>query len=95
MDDDLRDLVRELHGRLEATEELSIHYKANRWLGEAEAAAADAVGDDVPEAAVTKRVAQVSDLLERVGDTENPAADEHVEAARELAARIERRLSGG
>ena len=49
-------------------------------------------GSDVPQAVVERRVEQVEMLLSNVEGTGNEEADEHVTAARELVAEIERRL---
>jgi hypothetical protein len=89
---DVLDLVADLHAHLEATAELPVETRASQWLGEAEAVVADAVGPDVPEAVVEKRVGQVRMLLSNVEETGSEAADEHVAAARELVDEIEDRL---
>lgn len=81
-----------LHDHLEATASLPIDPAANHWLGEAEAIAADLVGSDADEETIERRVGYVSMLLDRMDDTEHPAAEEHVEAARELTERIAARL---
>ena len=94
MDDDVRERVRALHEHLAATAERPVETRSSQWLGEAEAAARDAAGDGVPEAAVAKRVSQVVHLLENVEETGDEAADDHVERARELAAALDERLSG-
>ena len=91
-DSDVSDLVADLHAHLEATAELPVEASASRWLGEAEAVCEDAVGSDVPEEVVEKRVEQVETLLSNVEDTGSEAADERVAAARELVAEIEERL---
>lgn len=88
MDDETQALVRDLHDHLRATEERPLPEAANRWLGEAQAVAADAVGTEVPVAVVTKRVGQVAHLLSHVEETGDDEADEHVAAARDLAERI-------
>ncbi|WP_435180385.1 hypothetical protein [Halorussus sp. AFM4] len=90
--DDLRSLVADLHANLEATAELPVEARASQWLGEAEAVCEDAVGPDVPEAVVEKRVGQVRMLLSNVDETGSEAADERVAAARDLAEEIEARL---
>lgn len=92
MDDRTRERVRALHEHLAATAELPVETDASRWLGEAEAAAEDAAGEGVPEAAVAKRVSQVRSLLDNVEGTGDAAADEHVAAARELARELDREL---
>lgn len=83
--------VRELHAHLAATAERPVETGASRWLGEAEAVAADAAGEDVPREAVAKRVGQVRDLLANVDSTGDPVADEHVAAAEALARALDER----
>lgn len=92
MDDDVCGRVRELRDHLAATAERPVETRASQWLGEAEAAARDAAGDGVPEAAVARRVGQVVHLLENVEGTGDDAADEHVERARDLAEELDERL---
>lgn len=87
-DDALDRRIRELHEHLEATASLPIEPKTNRWLGEAEAVARDAATSDLDRATARKRVGKVADLLEEVDGTGSEAADERVEAARELCERI-------
>jgi len=91
-DDDLGDLVADLHAALEATAQLPVEQSASRWLGEAEAVASDAIGPDVTEQVVAKRVEQVRTLLSNVDGTGSEAADERVAAACELAEKIDSRL---
>lgn len=79
-------LVDELHAHLAATAELPVDRAASRWLGEAQAVAADA--RDAPEDAVDRRVEQARELLSHVGTTGSSEADEHVEDARALIERI-------
>lgn len=88
MEDRVRERVRELHDHLAATAERPVETRASQWLGEAEAAARDAAGEDVPAAAVAKRVGQVVELLENVDGTGDGTADEHVSRARDLAAEL-------
>jgi hypothetical protein len=75
----------ELHAHLAATAERPVETAAGRWLGEAEAVAADALRGDPPEAVVRERVRQVSDLLANVDGTGDPEADDHVASARDRA----------
>lgn len=82
---DRAELAAALHEQLAATEELPIDPTANRWLGEAQAAAADVADGTAPDAVVTERARQVEHLLESAGDLDNAAAGRHVEAALELA----------
>ncbi len=88
---DRAELAAALHAHLAATEELPIDPTANRWLGEAQAAAADVADGSAPDAVVTKRARQVVRLLESAGDLDNDAAACRVDAAltvaRELVAR--------
>jgi ABC-type cobalamin transport system ATPase subunit len=79
------DLAAALHTHLAATEELPIDPTANRWLGEAQAAAADVADGSAPDAVVTKRARQVVRLLESAGDLDNDEAVRHVDAALAVA----------
>ncbi len=91
-DPDLGVQLSKLHDHLEATASLPIDPAANRWLGEAEAVAADLGEGGAEEETIERRVGHVSMLLDRMDDTGHPAAEEHVEAARERIDRIEMRL---
>ena len=84
--------LRELHANLEATASLPVAEDASRWLGEAEAVAADAVvlieaadAEDAPPTALETRLEQIEDLLAEVETTDSTDADDHVRAARNLA----------
>ncbi len=81
-----REPITELHSHLEATEELPLREEANRWIGEAQAVAADLV--DAPDDVVARRIEHVRELLSHVEETGHPAADEHVAEARALADRL-------
>lgn len=94
-DPDLDAPVADLHDHLSATAELPMDREASRWLGEAEAVAADVDDADVPEAVVVERVRRVRELLEQVDTTGNADADEHVDAARDLADAIVKRSGPG
>lgn len=74
--------VHELHGHLEATAELPLGRETNRWLGEAEAVAADAATSDLEPDVVRDRVSKVRDLLAEVDGTGTEEGDDHVESAR-------------
>ncbi|WP_254536937.1 hypothetical protein [Halomarina litorea] len=87
-DPDPSTLAARLHEHLAATAERPVERSASRWLGEAEAVAADAAREDASPAVVEKRVGQVRDLLSHVDGTGDPEADNHVAAARDLAARV-------
>lgn len=87
----LQTLAEDLHDHLQATETLAVETTASRWLGEAQAVAADAASG-VPDSVIETRVGQVRELLSNVERTGNDEADAHVEAARETAAEIQRRL---
>ncbi|SIR87712.1 hypothetical protein [Natronorubrum thiooxidans] len=80
--------ARQLHHQLEATAELPIDREANRWLGEAEAIAADAATSDLEDATVRERVATVQDLLAEIDDTGHDEADDHLEAAKRICRAI-------
>jgi len=79
-----------LHEHLLATEELPIDHRANRWLGEAEAVAADLRYNDATADVVRERAGHVVHLLENVADTGSEAADEHAAAALEIAGSLAR-----
>ncbi|MEF8830173.1 MAG: hypothetical protein V5A23_01385 [Halobacteriales archaeon] len=89
-DDERRAAVVELHEHLEATAERPIERTANRWIGEAEAIAADLLDAPNDSALVRKRAAHVASLLSEVETTEDPTADDHVAAAARLAERLRR-----
>ena len=95
MDQRDRERVRKLHAHLAATAERPVETGASRWLGEAEAVVADAVGENVPPEAVAKRVGQVRNLLANVEEIADPEAGEHVAAARDLAGELDERLRPG
>ena len=75
-----------LYRELAATAELPVKRHAGRVLGEAEAVADDL--RDCGPAVRRERAAVVLELLEEIDGTGNEAADEHVEAARDLAERL-------
>jgi hypothetical protein len=79
-----REALAALHDRLAATAERPVERTASRWLGEAEAVAADARHIETPEV-VRARVAEVAELLANVDGTGDGAADGHVRRARSLA----------
>ncbi|MXV62513.1 hypothetical protein GS429_10655 [Natronorubrum sp. JWXQ-INN-674] len=87
-DDELRERTRELHRHLEATAELPIDRETNRWLGEAEAIAADVATASLDEATVLERVEKVRGLLSEVDETGHEAADDHLETAKRLCTTI-------
>jgi len=87
------ELVADMHDNLAATAELDVDPRANRWLGEAEAVAADIAEHDLPAGTVRKRAGQIRRLLESAGPTDNDEAEKRVRAALTLARKIETRLS--
>ena len=91
-DADLVALVAELHEHLVATQERPVEREASRWIGEAEAVAADLAGEDVDPDVVRERIGHVRELLGHVDGTGDPTADEHVAAARDLADDLLERL---
>lgn len=92
---DREELAAALHAHLAATEELAIDPTANRWLGEAQAAAADVADGIAPDAVVTKRAGQVERLLENAGDLDNADAARCVDAALAVAREILARADDG
>jgi hypothetical protein len=86
-DEDPAVLADELYAELEATEELPIDHRANRWLGEAQAVARELRGDVSTEVR-REGAEQVVDLLGSVEGTESEEADRRVERARRLARRL-------
>jgi len=82
------DRLRALHDHLAATAERPVEREASRWLGEAEAVAADIAHGDAPESVVEKRVGQVRHLLAHVEETGDAEADEHVREAKRLVETI-------
>lgn len=85
---DRDDRLRRLHDHLAATAERPVERTASRWLGEAEAVAADVAHGEASDEAVEKRVRQVRDLLSNVDTTGDPEADEHVQQAQALAGEL-------
>jgi regulator of protease activity HflC (stomatin/prohibitin superfamily) len=83
--DDADDLAA-LHDNLASTAELPVERSASRWLGEAEALAADLRESDLPDDVVADRLATIEKLLRQVEETGDQRADEHVAAARERLA---------
>lgn len=83
-DDSLEERLETLYDHLEATAELPIDPKTNRWLGEAEAVARDAARNDIDPATARERVRQVQRLLSEADEPDHEEAAAHLEAAREL-----------
>lgn len=86
-----QELATQIHEHLEATEQMPLDTATNRWLGEAEAVAADIAIGDVSEAVASNRAETIVELLESAGSIENESASEHVitslTLARELSTR--------
>lgn len=78
----LEERLARLHHHLEATGELPIDRRTNRWLGEAETVARDLTTSDLDRETVAARVAKVQELLAEVDDTGHEEADQHLAAAR-------------
>ncbi|WP_232685943.1 hypothetical protein [Halobacterium zhouii] len=81
--------LRELHDHLAATAELPVETAASRYLGEAEAVVADALGEETPDDVVERRVEQARKLLGHVDGTGDETADQHVAAAKRLARELD------
>ena len=90
----LGERVERLHAELEATEERPVDRTASRWIGEAQAVAADAADlasdadDEGTRATVRERIGHVADLLSNVEETGDADADDRVATARSLAERV-------
>lgn len=91
---DESDPVATLRDHLAATEERPVEREAGWRLGEAQALAAEIAEGEVDDATVVRRAAEIRTLLAEVDGTGDPEADDHVDAARELAARIANRPDG-
>jgi hypothetical protein len=89
------DPVAALRDHLAATEERPVEREAGWRLGEAQALAAEIADGEVDDATVARRAAEIRTLLAEVDGTGDSEADDHVDAARELANRIANRPDGG
>ena len=87
-DDERRAAVVELHDHLAATAERPIERTASRWIGEAEAIAADLVDAPNDPALVRERAGHIASLLAEAENIEDEVAAEHVAAAARLADRL-------
>jgi hypothetical protein len=92
---DESDPVAALHEHLAATEERPVEREAGWRLGEAQALAAEIDRGGVDDATVVRRADEIRTLLAEVDGTGDVEADDHVDAARELANRIANRADGG
>jgi len=81
-------LLADLVAELEATAELPVERSAARWIGEAEAVAADIARGDPDTETVERRVGHVRELLGHVETSGHPEADEHVETADAIAGEL-------
>jgi hypothetical protein len=84
-----------LHDHLVATETLPVEREAGWYLGEAQALSADLAAGDLAESVAGERAAEIRELLAEIDGTGDGEADDHVAAARELAARIAERSGSG
>jgi hypothetical protein len=80
------DDLERLHSHLEATQERPVERTASRWLGEAEAIAADLAEADLDPTTVQKQLRKVRHLLDNVDGSGDDVADDHVAAARRMVA---------
>ena len=74
----------QLAEHLQATGERPVERTAARWLGEAEAIAADLAHGDLDPDAEATRLDQLEHVLSHVETTGDETADEHLAAARDL-----------
>ena len=88
------DPVAALHEHLAATEERPVEREAGWRLGEAQALAAEIANAGVDDATVARRADEIRGLLTEIDRTGDRVADDHVDAARELANRIASRADG-
>ncbi|MWV65568.1 hypothetical protein GRS48_12165 [Halorubrum sp. JWXQ-INN 858] len=85
------DAAAELYRHLRATEERPVEREAGWHLGEAQALAAEIATDDgLDPETVRERAGSVRELLDGFETTGDGTADDHVDAARELASRLAR-----
>jgi len=82
------DRLQELHEVLTATGERPVERTASRWLGEAEAIAADVAHGEMTDDVRRERLEKVDHLLENVDGTGDPEADEHVGRAQDIVAEL-------
>ncbi|MDF9746962.1 hypothetical protein [Natrinema salsiterrestre] len=80
--------IRALSRHLEATAELPIDRRTNRWLGEAEAVARDLATSDLDSETTVERVETVRRLLSEVDETGHPGGDDHLEAATRICTEV-------
>ncbi|AUG48192.1 hypothetical protein BVU17_11905 [Haloarcula taiwanensis] len=73
-----------LHRHLAETGERPVERTASRWLGEAEAVAADIAAGELSEDVLAERLITVDHILSHVESTADAVADDHVDAAREI-----------
>ena len=85
---ELETMVEQLYDSLDATAEIPIDDRTNRWLGEAEAVAHDAATSDLEPAVIRKRVRQVAHLLEEAESPDNDRAAQRVYEAHRLCEEI-------
>ncbi|MEF8973966.1 MAG: hypothetical protein V5A15_03655 [Haloarcula sp.] len=78
------DRLQALHEHLAETGERPVERTASRWLGEAEAVAADIAEGELSDDVLAERLATVDHILSHVDGTGDGVADDHVAAAREL-----------
>jgi len=87
---DRQEVVIRLHEALADTAERPVERTASRWLGEAEAIAADLVdAPDTPDV-IDERVMHIVSLLDNVDETGDQVANERLETATTLAEHLKR-----
>ena len=85
---DRSEIIFELHEELAATAERPVERTASRYIGEAEAIAADLIDAPTDPELVRDRATHIVSLLENVKETGDQAATGHVETARTLSTEL-------
>ena len=85
---DRSEIIFELHEELAATAERPIEQTPSRYIGEAEAIAADLIDAPTDRELIRDRATHIVSLLENVKETGDQAATERVETAKTLATKL-------
>ena len=85
---DRSEIIFELHEESAATAERPIEQTPSRYIGEAEAIAADLIDAPTDRELIRDRATHIVSLLENVKETGDQAATERVETAKTLATKL-------